>query len=67
VIWGEADRTVPIRALEDLLQARPDAEVIRLPEIGHAPMVEAPDTFTTALLALISQDPNRPEPDPISG
>jgi pimeloyl-ACP methyl ester carboxylesterase len=67
VIWGEADRTVPIRALEDLLQARPDAEVIRLPEIGHAPMVEAPDTFTTALLALISQDPNCPEPDPISG
>ena len=26
VIWGEADRTVPIRALEDLLDARPDAE-----------------------------------------
>lgn len=53
VIWGEADRTVPIRALDDLLQARPDAAVVRIPDAGHVPMVERPDEFVTALQTLI--------------
>jgi pimeloyl-ACP methyl ester carboxylesterase len=53
VIWGEADRTVPIRALEDLLQARPDAEVVRIADAGHVPMVERPAEFITALQTLI--------------
>jgi pimeloyl-ACP methyl ester carboxylesterase len=53
VIWGEADRTVPIRALEDLLQARPDANVVRVPDAGHVPMVERPAEFVAALERLI--------------
>jgi pimeloyl-ACP methyl ester carboxylesterase len=53
VIWGEADRTVPIRALDDLLQSRPDATVIRIPDAGHVPMVERPDDFVAALRTLI--------------
>ncbi len=53
VIWGEADRTVPIRALEDLLKARPDASVIRIADAGHVPMVERPHQFTAALQRLI--------------
>ena len=57
VIWGEADRTVPIRALEDLLAARPDAAVVRLPEAGHVPMVERPAEFVAALRALSSELP----------
>jgi pimeloyl-ACP methyl ester carboxylesterase len=71
VIWGEADLTVPIRALEDLLEARPDATVIRLPDTGHVPMVERPAEFTGALArllsGLISNDTSRPAPDPILG
>jgi pimeloyl-ACP methyl ester carboxylesterase len=53
VIWGEADRTVPIRALGDLLEARPDAVVTRIPGAGHVPMVERPDVFVEALRILI--------------
>jgi pimeloyl-ACP methyl ester carboxylesterase len=53
VIWGEADRTVPIRALDDLLQARPDAEVVRISDAGHVPMIERPDEFVVALQTLI--------------
>ena len=53
VIWGEADRTVPIRALDDLLQVRPDAEVVRIADAGHVPMIERPEQFATALQGLI--------------
>jgi pimeloyl-ACP methyl ester carboxylesterase len=53
VIWGEADRTVPIRALDDLLHVRPDATVTRIPDAGHVPMIERPDEFVVALRALI--------------
>ena len=53
VIWGEADRTVPIRALEDLLGARPDATVIRVADAGHVPMIERPQEFIAALQTLI--------------
>jgi len=57
VIWGEADRTVPIRALDDLVSARPDARVIRLPDAGHVPMVERPAAFTAALERLLAELP----------
>ena len=53
VIWGEADRTVPVRALDDLLEARPDAIATRIADAGHVPMVERPDEFTAALRSLI--------------
>jgi pimeloyl-ACP methyl ester carboxylesterase len=56
VIWGEADLTVPIRGLEDLLAERPDARVIRLPDRGHVPMVEDPEAFAAALRCLIRND-----------
>lgn len=59
VIWGEADRTVPIRALDDLLQARPDAVVRRIPDAGHVPMIERPTAFVSALQGLI-QDVTTP-------
>jgi pimeloyl-ACP methyl ester carboxylesterase len=53
VIWGEADRTVPIRALHDVLEARPDAVVRKIPDAGHVPMVERPEAFVAALESLI--------------
>ena len=53
VIWGEADRTVPIRALDDVLAVRPDALVTRIPAAGHVPMVEFPEEFLAALRPLI--------------
>jgi pimeloyl-ACP methyl ester carboxylesterase len=49
VIWGEADRTVPIRALDDITAARPDVVVARVADAGHVPMIERPEAFVTAL------------------
>jgi pimeloyl-ACP methyl ester carboxylesterase len=59
VIWGEADLTVPIRALADLTDARPDASVVRLAGAGHVPMIERPVAFTEALLGLLDTLPIR--------
>ena len=53
VIWGAADRTVPIRALDDLLEARPDATTVRIADAGHVPMIERPEQFVEALRGLI--------------
>jgi pimeloyl-ACP methyl ester carboxylesterase len=58
VIWGEVDRTVPIRALDELLKARPDAQVSRIANTGHVPMVECPERFVTALRPLIQDVTN---------
>ncbi|WP_249009513.1 alpha/beta fold hydrolase [Conexibacter sp. DBS9H8] len=56
LIWGEEDRTVPIRALEDILRVRPEAPTVRLTHTGHVPMVEDPDRFSAALLGLLNND-----------
>jgi pimeloyl-ACP methyl ester carboxylesterase len=58
VIWGEADRTVPLRALDVVLCARPDARVVRLPGAGHVPMVEQPEEFGDALMMLLRELPD---------
>ncbi|HEX3803180.1 MAG TPA: alpha/beta fold hydrolase [Solirubrobacteraceae bacterium] len=65
VIWGEADRTVPIRAIDDVLGARPEAVVARIPDAGHVPMVECPEEFVAALRTLIQDVTNPSEEQPI--
>jgi pimeloyl-ACP methyl ester carboxylesterase len=63
VIWGELDRTVPIRALDEVVKARPDARITRIPDVGHVPMVESPELFVAALRPLI-QDVTSPAAKP---
>jgi len=58
VIWGDVDRTVPIRGLDEVLKARPDARVTRIPNAGHVPMVECPELFVAALQPLIKDVTN---------
>jgi len=60
VIWGEADLTVPIRALAEVTEARPDASVVRVAGVGHVPMIERPVAFTAALLELLDTLPTTP-------
>jgi pimeloyl-ACP methyl ester carboxylesterase len=54
-IWGESDRTVPLRGLDELTSARSDARVVRLPGAGHVPMVEQPQQFADALELLLHE------------
>ena len=43
VIWGERDRVLDPSAAPLWVEALPDARLVLLPGIGHAPMMEAPD------------------------
>lgn len=42
ISWGELDRVLHVSGAQVLDQVLPNATVIRMPEIGHLPMVEAP-------------------------
>ena len=42
ISWGELDRVLHVSGAEVLDKLLPNAEVIRMPEVGHLPMVEAP-------------------------
>lgn len=43
IVWGEEDRIIPVAAAEVLVRLLPNSQLIRLPEIGHLPMLECPE------------------------
>jgi pimeloyl-ACP methyl ester carboxylesterase len=49
VVWGDADPIAVWPMAERLQDVRPDATLVRLRGIGHYPMLEAPDAFTSAV------------------
>jgi pimeloyl-ACP methyl ester carboxylesterase len=49
LIWGMADRTVPSRSAELVRAARPDVELVLVPQAGHLLMIERPEAFTDAV------------------
>jgi len=57
VIWGERDRTVPLRHADVIREARPDAEITVIERAGHVVMVERPDAFVAALDELLQRLP----------
>lgn len=51
LLWGDHDRLVGRPVIERTMQRRPDLDLVELPGVGHAPMMEAP----TAYLAAVSR------------
>jgi pimeloyl-ACP methyl ester carboxylesterase len=49
VIWGEADRTVPVEHGRAYAEAIPNARFLLLPEAGHLPQLETPDRLLAAV------------------
>ena len=49
VIWGEADRMIPVERGEAYAKAIPGARYLLLPEAGHLPQLEAPDRLLAAV------------------
>ncbi len=51
VLVGEADALLPPRHSQAVASGIPGARLVRFPDVGHLPMVEAPDAFLDALAA----------------
>jgi pimeloyl-ACP methyl ester carboxylesterase len=53
VVWGDLDPVAVHDMAYRFLSARPDAPLITLDGVGHYPMLEAPERFADAVLALL--------------
>lgn len=49
LVWGSEDRLVGRQVIDLIIGRKPEFDLHVLPGIGHAPMVEAPETFLSAL------------------
>jgi pimeloyl-ACP methyl ester carboxylesterase len=49
IVWGDVDPIAVWPMAERLHAARPDSTLVRLRDIGHYPMLEAPDAFAAAV------------------
>jgi pimeloyl-ACP methyl ester carboxylesterase len=50
VVWGADDPIAVLPMTETLRAARPDAQITVLDDVGHYPMLEAPERFVAAIL-----------------
>ncbi|WP_288107808.1 alpha/beta hydrolase [Limnobacter sp.] len=51
IVWGENDRVLDVAGADELKQALPEAELMRLKKTGHAPMMEKPAEVAQAYVA----------------
>ena len=56
LLWGEEDKLIPITNAPDYLAALPNARLVRLPDVGHLPMEEAPEQSIVPLLEFLGED-----------
>ena len=61
VVWGERDRILPCRDGRALADRMPNSRFVALDQVGHCPMIEAPDE-TAQLLGDFVVDTLRREP-----
>ncbi len=64
ILWGEADRAVPIRQSRLLCQAIPQAEFHPIQGAGHLPYHERPEAVQAMLSAFLSRY-SQPAPAPL--
>ncbi len=53
IIWGRLDPVARYPMATRLHEIRPEAPLVTLEDVGHYPMVEAPERFSTAMLAAL--------------
>jgi pimeloyl-ACP methyl ester carboxylesterase len=61
IVWGTRDKILPVSAGHCLASTIPDARFVPLENVGHCPMIEAPDRFSQ-LLAEFVRDPSNDRP-----
>ena len=55
LIWGDQDRILPVSQAYWLKGRLPQAEMQILPEVGHAPQEEVPDTVNKIIIAFLER------------
>jgi pimeloyl-ACP methyl ester carboxylesterase len=55
VAAGDADELIPFRHAERIAAELPDAALVRLPGVGHLPMLEQPEVIDAALADLLGR------------
>ncbi len=55
VLWGEADKVVPLAQASQLAAAIPGAKLITYPDVGHAPQEEAATASLADVRAFLNQ------------
>lgn len=54
IIWGAADRGLPVRLAHEFLQILPQAGIVIIPGCGHVPQSEQPAATAAALLPFLA-------------
>jgi pimeloyl-ACP methyl ester carboxylesterase len=55
IVWGDRDRVLPFKHFgSPMLERVPDAELVRLPGVGHVPMSDDPSTVAALILEVTS-------------
>ncbi len=60
ILWGDRDRLVPVRLGELLASAMPAAELAMLPDVGHVPQFEVPETTIELVRGFLDGLPQEP-------
>jgi len=55
LLWGERDGMIPSSNAQAYLQNLPNARLVGLPDLGHVPQEEAPETSIGPVLAFLDQ------------
>ena len=54
VVWGALDPVAGLGMAVRLKQQRPDLELVVLDDVGHFPMIEAPEAFADVVLTALT-------------
>ncbi len=57
LIHGERDRLVPVQAARRVARRNPGWRLVTLPDIGHTPQLEAPETVAGHVIAWLNEHP----------
>jgi pimeloyl-ACP methyl ester carboxylesterase len=60
LIWGAADRVVPLSVAQGLAARLPQAQLVSFPRVGHCPMLERANDFNTRVADWVGEQPLTP-------
>jgi pimeloyl-ACP methyl ester carboxylesterase len=55
LLWGEADRMIPVANAQDYLRDLPQARLVVLPGVGHVPQEESPAAGLAVVQAFLAE------------